>query len=340
MAFKNAALFVAALSSLLSPSLASSVGTIVNDMIWEDTDGDSVKAGFGGHITLMDGVYYWVGNDPNQAKNGDDIHIYSSRTLGSNDWSHVVKAVDVPAGSMEAGSNCRLLRSPTTGKYVIVSKNGLMFYESSNVDGPYSLNRTLHKNQIGPNRGDWKIGGMSTFQEGSDAYVITSRRSLTSTAKPPPRYIGIYKLTPDFLNVESEVLWFPTVQREAMWLFKKGSTYYMTASHTSGWSPSNCYYRTAKSLSGPWSEEAQIGMNPEPVKKSERSHGSQCRSIMKVGEDQWMYTGDRYPYKDTSEYDIAKGNYIFLPVSFDSNNRPTVTWRSSWNVTTLQDVLV
>ena len=167
--------------------------TIVNDTIWNDTNGSYIKASYGGHITFIDGLYYWVGNDPDQAANGADIHIYSSETLGSSDWTHVVKAVDVPAGTETAGKNCTLLRNPATGKYVIVAKNGLKFYESSNIAGPYSLARHLSSAEVG-GRADFKIGGMSAFQEGDDAYVITSRRDLVSTETPPPRYIGIYKL--------------------------------------------------------------------------------------------------------------------------------------------------
>jgi len=328
MAMQNAAMLIAALLPF------ASAGTIVNDQIWKAHGGQYIKAGYGGHITLIDGVYYWVGNDPDKATNGADIHIYSSSTLGSDDWAWVVKAVDVPAGSTEAGTNCNLLRSPATGKYVIVSKNGFMFYESSKVEGPYSLVRTLTTWQIGPGRGNFKVGGMSAFQDGTDAYVITSRRDLNSSESPAPRNIGIYKLTPDFLDVESEVLWLPTVQREAMWLFKKDSTYYMTASHTAGWSPSYCYYRTAESLSGPWSEEDMIVMDPEPTKKAERSGGSQCRWIMNVGQDQWMFGGDRYPYEDASEYDMSKGNYVFLPVTFSGNTHPVITWQDTWDVTT------
>jgi len=176
---------------------------------------------------------------------------------------------------------------------------------------------------------------MSAFADGNDAYVITSRRDTSSSATPPPRFIGIYKLTPDFLDVDREVLWLPTVKREAMWVFKKGSNYYMTASHAAGWNPSDCYYRTASSLSGPWSEEHEIGMDPEPRNNRERSHGSQCRWIMDVGGGNWMFAGDRYPYKpdeSSSTYDMSKGNYVFLPVHF-SGGRPIVTWRSSWTVT-------
>ena len=308
--------------------------TIVNDTIWSDNNGSYIKASYGGHITFIDGVYYWVGNDPDQTTNGADIHIYSSTTLGSSDWTHVVKAVDVPAGAETAGKNCTLLRNPTTGNYVIVAKNGLKFYESANIAGPYSLVRHLSSAEVG-GRVNFKIGGMSTFQEGDDAYVITSRRDLVSTESPPPRYIGIYKLTPDFLDVESEILWLgPIEKREAMWLFKKEGIYYMTASHAAGWKPSHSYYRTASSLSGPWSTETKIGMDPEPISNLQRSHGSQARWIMSVG-DGWLFGGDRYPYRpsiDTSQYDLNKGNAIFLPVSFDISGHPTVVWQSSFEI--------
>ena len=334
--FSRMMAFLALLMTAFMFVAQARAGTIVNDSIWNDQNRDYIKAGYGGHITLIDGVYYWVGNDPDKETNGADIHIYSSTTLGSGDWTHVVKAVEVAAGTETGGKNCTLLRNPATGKYVIVSKNGLMFYESSNVAGPYTLIRSLSAAEVG-GRAGWKVGGMSTFHEGDDAYVISSRRDLNSSATPPPRYIGIYKLTPDFLDVESEVLWLgPIEKREAMWLFRKGNTYYMTASHAAGWKPSHSYYRTASSLSGPWSAETAIGMDPEPVLNSERSHGSQARWIMKVG-NQWLFGGDRYPYRPSvaeSQYDIAKGNYVFLPVSFDGQGHPTVTWQSTVTVPT------
>merc|ERR1712129_106483 len=100
--------------------------------------------------------------------------------------------------------------------------------------------------------------------------------------------IAIYKLTPDFLNVDREVLWMSGgEQREAMWVFKKGNTYYMTMSHTAGWYPSDCHYRTATSLSGPWSAEHTVGMGPPTATfRMDRSHGTQCRWIMRVGANQ------------------------------------------------------
>lgn len=327
-------------------ALPIQAGTIVNNTIWREKGADPddpngyVKASFGGHITLIDGVYYWVGNDPNEEVNGADIHIYSSTTLGSDDWTHVTMAVDGPPKdpdiNWDKGKNCTLLRSPATGKYVIVAKNGLKFYESDAIEGPYTLVRTLGTNDLG-GRSGWKIGGMSTFQEGDDAYVITSRRDTTSNAEPPPRYIGIYKLTPDFLNVESEVNWIgPIEKREAMWLFKKDELYYMTASHTAGWNPSDCYYRTATSLDGEWSDEEVIGMDPEPTTNKERSHKSQARWIMKIG-NQWVFAGDRYPYHKNpnatkSSYDLDEGFNIFCPVSFDENGHPTVTWKETWTL--------
>lgn len=309
-------------------------GVIVNEEIWRDVDGAWVKASFGGHITEIDGIYYWVGNDPDVARNGADIYIYSSRTLGSDSWKLETKAIDVDPGITSSGMNCKLLRSQATGKYVIVAKSGLKFYQSSRVSGPYELVRTLTTGQVGNRGAQWKLGGLSAFEDGNDAYVIVSRRDMGSDAKPPPRNIGIYKLTPDFLNVEREVLWLPTVRREAMWVFKRGSLYYMTMSHAAGWNPSECYYRTASRLGGPWSEEREIGFEPKPMTKLARSHGTQCRWIMSVGNDQWMFGGDRYPYKPdtrTTVYDRSKGFYGFHPVHFNGSH-PIVQRQLEWQV--------
>ena len=62
-----------------------------------------------------------------------------------------------------------------------------------------------------------------------------------------------------------------------------------------GWTGSDCYYRRSESLEGPWTEEKQIGMDPEPTNDKMRSHASQHRYIMNIN-GQWVYGGDRYPY--------------------------------------------
>lgn len=310
---------------------------ITNDIWWGDDNGGNVMASMGGHITRIDDTYYWVGNDPQGSLNGSDIHLYSSKTLGSNSWKHEGKLVDFAPGL--GGKNCTLLHSPATGRYVIVAKSGLQFYESVNITGPYTLVNTVSKFQIDSRGGNYKIGGMSTLQDGTNAYVITSRRWLPDTPKSETegtnhRYTGIYKLTPDFLDVAEEICWLRNDSREAMWLFKKDDTYYMTASHTAGWTASDCYYRTSTNLVD-WSTEKQIGMDPvrsggSQANKIMRSHGTQHRWIMQVG-DQWMYGGDRYPYHESESHPVDKGLYLMCPVIWEGDT-PIVKYETSWDV--------
>merc|ERR1712007_122603 len=142
-------------------------------------------------------------------------------------------------------------------------------------------------------------------------------------------------------DVESEILWMPVTRVEAMWLFKRNNTYYMTASNTNGWTPSFSWYWTAQSLAGPWSSAQKIGITnvPDSHKYWKRSEWSQHRWIMQVG-DQWMYGGDRYPYLEPKSYPKSMGSNVFLPVSFDTNGRPEITWKTNWTILTgLEEVV-
>jgi len=60
---------------------------------------------------------------------------------------------------------------------------------------------------------------------------------------------------------------------------------------------------------------------------------------MQVG-DQWMYGGDRYPYLEPKSYPMSMGSNVFLPVSFDTNGRPEITWKTNWTILTgLEEVV-
>jgi len=61
---------------------------VTNDVRWYDHNNIEISSNDGGHIYKHGTKYYWVGNDLFQAENGNDIHMYSSLTLGSSDWHH------------------------------------------------------------------------------------------------------------------------------------------------------------------------------------------------------------------------------------------------------------
>jgi hypothetical protein len=65
-------------------SVEKSATLIKNNSIWKDTDGNTIWASLGGHISKFGDTYYWVGTDPR--KTDASIRLYSSKTLGSNTW--------------------------------------------------------------------------------------------------------------------------------------------------------------------------------------------------------------------------------------------------------------
>jgi hypothetical protein len=279
----------------------------------------------GGHITKILDTYYWVGNDPQNTTNGYDIRLYSSKNLGSNSWKFEALIDDRPPGL--GRTNCTLIYNELTDRYVIVTK-GIGFYqsESNDIAGPYNYIRKVKVTEVFGHE-EYETGGMSAYTEGNDAYIIVSNKLIGGQT----RYCGIWKLTPDFLNVEEEILWMPTeVRREAYWLFIKDNKYYMTYDGPGGWMASDCYYRTANALAGPWSVEKDILMDPVPTSNLMRSHASQSRWMINV-DGQWMYGGDRYPFQEPSSHPPEKGLYVWCPVIWNGET-PTVKFEASWSV--------
>jgi len=304
------------------------VAVINNNQQWYDDRGEEIMANDGGHITQFGDTYYWVGNDLNIGENGNDIHMYSSKTLGSSDWKWEGKMVDFEPGRYSG--SCTLVRNPTTEKYMIICK-GLDLFESDSITGPYEDAGHIYPGTVPFHRG-YVWGGMSVYQEGNDAYLVVSRFDRDDPENAPgTRHMAIYKFTPDYKGIEEEVLWTrpteETYRREAPWLFRRGDKYYMTMSHTRGWNPSETYYWTADSLYGPWTDHGQVEMVPS----SRTSHNSQHRYIMQVGNGQWIFGGDRYPYYDSEVYPPEDGQNIILPVSWDGD-KPVVNFEETWNI--------
>ena len=117
---------------------------IQNNTQWYDDKGAEIRSNDGGHITKFGDTYYWVGNDLDQRTNGMDIHMYSSKTLGSSHWKWEGRMVDFEPNKYSG--NCSLVKCPSTGKYLIIAKR-LHFYESDSITGPYTLAKTIWKHQ-------------------------------------------------------------------------------------------------------------------------------------------------------------------------------------------------
>lgn len=349
------------LSKKFRISLADAAN-IANDKPWKDTEGNEIKAGKGGQLTKIDGTWYWIGTDPN---NAGHLHLYSSETLGDGTWKWRGQVAEVENGR---AANCKLAKHPNN-YYIIVCK-GQVFFKSDTVDGwydstnPQNVQKYVKRPTFAngePIEGLYthKFGGGSLFidDDGESAYYITSRKNLEveKAQKVNPnvykddRNVGIYKLNEEWTDYEeenAEVYWNSNIGREAMFLFKRNNRYYMTASHTGGWKPSDTYIKTATRqdfLDGQWGPEKQLEFVPAKIHndKSVKSHGCQQRYLVDLGDDRWMFGGDRYPVEGYDVWYPKYGRHIRMPVvwrnetvvwSDDKVPMPTVYWRSVWNV--------
>jgi hypothetical protein len=330
--------------------------TITNDVQWYDTRGtepdNEIKASMGQHITIVGDTYYWVGSNPNN----DSIHLYKSKTFGSDDWQWVKRLVKGSDGT----KNVTLLYNPNRDRYVLIGK-GIWFYrsDSNEIEGNYSqITPKLKLTPLHPGYDPndtfthYESGGMSAYREGNRAFIIVSMKckEQDDPTGGSTRFVDIFELNEEFTGLKRDAnnnILPPIVsdqvekQREAFWLFKRNDIYYMSFDGVGGWMGSNCYYRTAPTLEGPWyptytpdpndaPAEIQIGMDPPRPIGSEanrimRSHASQHRWIMKIGE-RWVYGGDRYPLQEVSSHPVEKGRVIMCPIDWDENGHPTVRW--------------
>src|SRR6185436_11237722 len=110
---------------------------------------------------------------------------------------------------------------------------------ASNVEGPYTYRGSFRP--LGFDSRD-----MTVFDDGGTAYLISATRVNAD--------INVYRLTPDFLDVESlvQTLW-PGQFREAPAMFKRSNVYFLVTSAATGWNPNQAKYATAASISGTWS---------------------------------------------------------------------------------------
>lgn len=172
------------------------------------------------------------------------------------------------AGKIQGRRNCTLLHCTNGGYYVIYVKGiGIYKSNDINGDWKWcsaekedhpgdpeivgeldeavlfeKLNEKRRNNQLPElESSHYHMGGMSAFCENDRAYLIISVRhhsefgtdgitAISKSGKDQMRYVLIVKMTENFMGVDEIVLWknLTKPQREAMWLFKKGNTYYMT----------------------------------------------------------------------------------------------------------------
>ncbi|KAI1332753.1 galactan 1,3-beta-galactosidase [Xylariaceae sp. FL0255] len=288
---------------LLAATVVDATLQIVPGATWTATNtGEHIQA-HGAGIIEVSGTYYMIGEDHTNGSAFQNINCYSSTNLV--EWTYV-GALLSQTSSGDLGPN-RVVERPkviynsANKQYVLwmhiddsgYSEAKVGVATSSSVCGTYSY------------KGSWQPLGfqsrdMGLFQDtDGSAYLLTEDRA---------NGLRIDALNSDYTNV-TKATYLYSEDYEAPAMIKIGSTYYMFASHESGWDPNDNIYSTATNIAGPWS-----AWNTFATAGSD-TYDSQTNFILPLGNSGAIYLGDRWVSTD-----LGASTYVWLPLSISGTS--------------------
>jgi F5/8 type C domain/Glycosyl hydrolases family 43 len=282
--------------------------TIHNDFFWYDQDGNLINVRSGALRKFGD-LYYWYGSAPDDRNQ----NCYSSPDLVHWTFRGIVLKTTGGANRMD------ILYDATTKQYVIFLKyigNGAHFgiATGSAPDGQFTFeSETLVDGAL--------IGDMSMYQDDDGQAYLAYVWWGTGTN----REHGIYRMSADYLTLDTRIYLWNVPSREAPHIFKRNGIYYYGTSRTAGINPTATTYNTATALAGPWSAATTLN-----TPGSTTSYETQCDFVFPFVGTQgiaYMYDGDRWLPTGGSQ-----GDYVWLPMTFDAAGVPTMTYYQDWDL--------
>lgn len=179
-------------------------------------------------------------------------------------------------------------------------------------------------------------GDFSLFldSDGISAYLISTMGDTGSGTNLNTNLV-IVPLSSDYTNLGTATItsWSTATggsatKREAPWMTKVGSTYYLLHSGTAGFASSDCRYMTSSSVTGPWSGYVLpfvggIGGAPDYT----ISYDTQDWQILFVPGRGYIYHGDHYAYTGSAFPNLKRYR---LPVVF-SGGTMSISWSAAWS---------
>ncbi|PQE29331.1 Glycosyl hydrolase family 43 protein [Rutstroemia sp. NJR-2017a WRK4] len=328
-------------SLLISRAFASL--QIVPGATWTASGLNQHIQAHGGGIIQVGSTYYWVGENKLNGSAFQSINCYSSTDLVN--WKFQSYLLTVQS-SGDLGPN-RVVERPhiiynsATSKYVMWMHIDSSSYgearagvaTSSSVCGTYTyfelvcrhLRHQLITNIQRSKSAAWlpeqRPQRVQSFDVDVDAdtdgtgYLLTEDVILTSRSRFRANGLRINKLSADYTSVVSATYLFADYEAPA--IYKSGSTYFMFASHLSGWSPNDNVYCTATSLSGPWSAWSTFATS------GTNTYNSQTAAVVNIN-GIVMYMGDRWQSSN-----LMTSTYVWLPLTI-SGTTATMANRVNW----------
>ena len=165
---------------------------------------------------------------------------------------------------------------------------------------------------------------MNLFRDSDGtAYIVyTSENNKTLyISKLDDSYLNLSAPPEDAVYGEDYIRLFPSAMREAPVLFRgDNGRYYLLSSSTTGWMSNQARLWSSDQIFGKWKNDG----NPFWGSGANLSFDTQCTSVFRREDGQWIYYGDRW-----KQSNLADSRYIWLPLQFEENHI-RIEWLPEW----------
>ncbi|MFA6872787.1 MAG: glycoside hydrolase family 43 protein [Bacteroidaceae bacterium] len=303
--------------------------------VWTDTEGNPINA-HGGGLLYYKGTYYWYG----ESKVGETslpswatwecyrtdvigISCYSSKDLLN--WKNeglVLKAVPIPYHDLNPS---QVLERPK----VIYNKRTKKFVMWAHVEsadyGKAAAGVAISNSPIGEFTYLGSFRPNESMSRDQTLFVDDNDKAYQFSSSENNQTLHINELTDDYLKPTGHfVRRFEGLAREAPAVFKYKKKYYMLSSGCTGWNPNTAEIAVADSIMGEWTIIGDPCTGPD----SEITFYGQSTYVQPIQGKKNAYIAlfDMWKKKD-----LADSRYIWLPLSFNKENKPEIPWHAEWN---------
>ena len=341
---------------------------------WLDTAGKPIQA-HGFSVFYENGVYYWYGENKEFTRPFSSSYTWGIRCYASTDlynWEDKGLIIQPEPDDPQSPLNpiyCidrpHILRSPATGNYVAwikvmagLTSQFMCILQADSFLGPY---RFVHRyyHPLGMDAGDFAL-----YQEEATgkAYILFDRPHFELvTAELTPDYTGVTgAYSAHYQNCK------PPYTREAPAAFRRGGSYYLFTSGTTGYYPNPTLTTRFSDFHG---EYTALG-SPHQNDATHTSFNSQISGVLRVegkndlyialadrwlprrkwsAQQRWMehryawqfrnYAPDRSPRQTTSltgkkqrcAVNTSRSRYVWLPIEWQGDT-PLLRWQARWRL--------
>ncbi len=288
---------------------------IRNGIPWYDTEGRVVNA-HGVGVLEHEGRFYLFGEYKTDDRNEfAGFACYSSPDLAT--WTFeglaLLRQADGLLGPERIGERPKVLRSPTTGRFVLYAHADDLGYTdphivvatSARITGPYELVGPLMRDGEPLRR--WDLGVFED-RDGS-AYLLVHEGD-------------IHRLSDDRLSIAETVSEGIAAGGESPAMLEHGGTYWLLLSNKTSWERNDNIVLSAPSPAGPWRHRGLLA--PEGT----LTWNSQCSFVLRLGDGRHVYLGDRWSYP----HQASAATQVWLPLEVGPDGIGLPEYREAWRL--------